>query len=125
MKFAFPRSVAALLALAALGTLSAMPAAHAEDAWPNKPIMLVSPYAPGGTTDGLARLLSTRLGEKIGQPIVVENRPGAGGNIGTAYVAKAKPDGYTFLLAASGPIVIAGALYPKLNYNPAKDFTAV
>ena len=123
MTFAFPRRVATLVAVAA--AFGAMPLAQAEDAWPNKPIMLVSPYAPGGTTDVLARLLSTRLGEKLGQPIVVENRPGAGGNIGTAYVAKAKPDGYTFLLAASGPIVIAGALYPKLNYNPQKDFTAV
>jgi tripartite-type tricarboxylate transporter receptor subunit TctC len=116
------QSLAAFLAIA---VQAAVPAAHAEDAWPNKPIMLVSPYAPGGTTDVLARLLSAKLHDRLGQTVVVENRAGAGGNIGTAYVAKSKPDGYTFLLAASGPIVIAGALYPKLNYRPDADFTAV
>jgi tripartite-type tricarboxylate transporter receptor subunit TctC len=122
MKSALPRCLALLLAGTAL---AAVPAAYAQDAWPNKTITLVSPYAPGGTTDVLARLLQNRLHDKLGQTVVVENRPGAGGNIGTAYVAKAKPDGYTFLLAASGPIVIAGALYKELPYDPDKDFTAV
>jgi len=118
-----PRRIATLLALVACTVL---PAAHAaQDAWPSKPITLVSPYAPGGTTDVLARLLATRLHEKLGQTVIVENKPGAGGNIGTAYVAKSNPDGYTFLLAASGPIVIAGTLYTKLNYKPESDFTAV
>lgn len=117
------RTLASLLAAA---SLCALPAAHAADAaWPNKPITLVSPYAPGGTTDILARMLSSRLNEKLGQTVIVENKPGAGGNIGTALVAKSKPDGYTFLLAASGPIVIAGTLYSKLNYRPEADFTAV
>jgi tripartite-type tricarboxylate transporter receptor subunit TctC len=118
----FTRRLSGLLALAALAVL---PAAHAEAPWPSHPITLVSPYAPGGTTDILARMLSARLGDKLGQSIVVENKPGAGGNIGTAYVAHAKPDGYTFLLAASGPIVIAGTLYTNLNYKPESDFTAV
>lgn len=121
MKIALPR----LALLFATAALAAVPAAHAQNGWPNRTITLVSPYAPGGTTDVLARLLSNRLHDKLGQAIVVENRPGAGGNIGTAYVAKANPDGYTFLLAASGPIVIAGALYAKLPYRPDKDFTAV
>jgi tripartite-type tricarboxylate transporter receptor subunit TctC len=99
--------------------------AQAADPWPNHPITFVSPYAPGGTTDVLARLLQAKLKDKLGQPIVVENRAGAGGNIGTAYVAKAKPDGYTFLVASSGPIVISGTLYSKLPYDPDKDFTDV
>lgn len=122
MKSPIPRTLALLLAATAF---AAAPAAQAQDKWPSHTITLVSPYAPGGTTDVLARLLSQRLHDKLGQAVVVENRPGAGGNIGTAYVAKAKPDGYTFLLAASGPIVIAGTLYKKLPYDPDKDFTAV
>ncbi|ARP94981.1 Bug family tripartite tricarboxylate transporter substrate binding protein [Bordetella genomosp. 13] len=118
------RALAPLLAAASLAVLPA--GAHAaEAAWPDKPITLVSPYAPGGTTDILARMLSSRLNDRLGQPVIVENKPGAGGNIGTALVAKSKPDGYTFLLAASGPIVIAGTLYTKLNYKPEADFTAV
>jgi tripartite-type tricarboxylate transporter receptor subunit TctC len=114
-----------LAALCAVATLAAVPVARAAEAWPDKPITLVSPYAPGGTTDVLARLLSNKLHDKLGQTVIVENRPGAGGNIGTSYVAHAEPDGYTFLLAASGPIVIAGTLYTKLPYHPDKDFTAV
>ncbi|WP_144640980.1 Bug family tripartite tricarboxylate transporter substrate binding protein [Bordetella genomosp. 13] len=115
-----------LAALFAVSACAALPAAHAADGkWPDKPITIVSPYAPGGTTDILARLLANRLNDKLGQTIIVENKPGAGGNIGTAQVAKSKPDGYTFLLAASGPIVIAGTLYNKLNYKPESDFTAV
>jgi tripartite-type tricarboxylate transporter receptor subunit TctC len=122
MSHALPRSLAALFAVT---TLAGFTAAHAKDTWPDRPISLVSPYAPGGTTDILARLLSPRLQAKLGQPVIVENRSGAGGNIGTAYVAKSKPDGYTFLLAASGPIVIAGTLYSQLPYHPEKDFSAV
>jgi tripartite-type tricarboxylate transporter receptor subunit TctC len=114
-----------LTALFAATTLAVTAGAHAADAWPDKTITLVSPYAPGGTTDVLARLLASRLHDKLGQTVIVENRAGAGGNIGTNYVAKAKPDGYTFLLAASGPIVIAGTLYRKLPYDPTKDFTEV
>lgn len=122
MSRALNRCFAALFAVAAVTAASS---ARSADAWPDKAITLVSPYAPGGTTDVLARLLATRLHDKLGQNVIVENRAGAGGNIGTAYVAKAKPDGYTFLLAASGPIVIAGTLYKKLPYDPAKDFTEV
>lgn len=114
-----------LLSVLAIASLAAFPAAQAQDKWPSKPITIVSPYAPGGTTDILARLLATHLNKALGETIIVENKAGAGGNIGTSQVAKAQPDGYTFLLAASGPIVIAGTLYSKLNYNPATDFTAV
>lgn len=122
------QKLTATLRAAAFG-LSAMAiasAAQAQAAWPAaKPITLVSPYAPGGTTDVLARLLAIKLQEKLGQTIVVENRPGAGGNIGTDYVAKAKPDGYTFMVDSSGPIVIAPSLYPKLPYKPESDLTAI
>jgi tripartite-type tricarboxylate transporter receptor subunit TctC len=122
MRRTFTRRLASLFAFAAF---AALPAAHAADAWPSRAINIVSPYAPGGTTDILARLLSERLTKSLGQTIIVENRAGAGGNIGTDYVARAKPDGYTFLLAASGPIVISGTLYPKLPYKPETAFTAV
>jgi tripartite-type tricarboxylate transporter receptor subunit TctC len=97
----------------------------AQTAWPSRPITLVSPYAPGGTTDVLARMLAVKLQDRLGQAVIVENKAGAGGNIGTDYVAKAKPDGYIFLLAASGPVVIAPSLYPKLPYKPLDDFTPI
>jgi len=116
------RRLVALFAVASAA--AALPAAHAAG-WPDHQITLISPYAPGGSTDILARLLASRLHDKLGQTIIVENKAGAGGNIGTAYVAKAKPDGYTFLVASSGPIVIAGTLYKSLPYDPKTDFTAV
>ncbi|MGO4812574.1 Bug family tripartite tricarboxylate transporter substrate binding protein [Cupriavidus sp. 2MCAB6] len=115
----------AKLLVAALSVCATVSAAHAEDRWPSKPISLIVPYAPGGTSDVLARILAAKLHDKLGQTFVVENKPGAGGNIGTNLVAKAKPDGYTFLVGSSGPIVIAGALYPKLPYRPETDFTPV
>lgn len=111
--------------VAALSVCATVPAAYAEDHWPTKPISLIVPYAPGGTSDVLARILAAKLHDKLGQTVIVENKPGAGGNIGTNFVAKAKPDGYTFLVGSSGPIVIAGALYPKLPYKPETDFTPV
>lgn len=107
-----------------MGAVLSIPAL-AQSNWPSKPIILVSPYAPGGTTDVLARMLAAKLQVQLGQPVIVENKAGAGGNVGTDYVAKAKPDGYTFLLAASGPLVIAPSLYPKLPYRPLEDFTPI
>jgi tripartite-type tricarboxylate transporter receptor subunit TctC len=95
-------------------------------AWPTKQsIRIISPYAPGGTTDVLARLLAQPLQQKLGQTVIVENKGGAGGNVGTDYVSKAAPDGYTLLLAASGPIVISPSLYAKIPYDSIKDFTFV
>jgi tripartite-type tricarboxylate transporter receptor subunit TctC len=112
--------VPALLAAALL------PAVALAQAWPAKqPIKIISPYAPGGTTDVMARLLAIPLQQKLGQTVVVENKGGAGGNVGTDYVSKAAPDGYTLLLAASGPIVISPSLYAKLPYQPIADFTFV
>jgi tripartite-type tricarboxylate transporter receptor subunit TctC len=89
----------------------------AQSAYPNKPIKLVVPFPPGGLIDNVARLISPALSTELGQAIVVENKPGAGGNLGAAEVAKANPDGYT-LLMASPPLSISPALYKNLPYNP-------
>jgi len=107
--------------LAALALAVAVPAAAQ---WPAKPVKIVVAFTPGGVHDTVTRLLSVPLGEALGQPIVIENRGGAGGNIAAESVAKSAPDGYTFLVAseamASNP-----ALYAKLAYDPVKDLTPV
>lgn len=96
------------------------------DSWPTRPIQMVVPFPPGSSPDTLARMLADPLAAKLGQPIVVENRPGAGGNIGTRQVAKAKPDGYTILLTINGPIVTAPSLYQKtLGYDPDTELQVV
>ena len=97
----------------------------AADAYPSKPIHFVVPYPPGGPTDLMARLLQASLQSRLGVPVVVENRAGAGGNIGTDVVAKAAPDGYTILLAASGPMAVNPTLYKRLPYNPQADLAPV
>ena len=99
--------------------------AHADGAYPARPIRLVVPFPPGGSTDVLARLLAEDLRNDLGQPIIVENRPGAGGNIGGELVARAAPDGYTLLMAAAGPTVINPSLYSKMAYDPAKDLAPI
>ncbi len=93
--------------------------------YPVKPVRLVSPYAPGGGTDILARLIGQKLSEALGQTVVVENRPGAGGTIGTEVVARSAPDGYTIMLASPSPIVVAPHLYKKLPYDPLKDLVPI
>lgn len=102
---------------AALATLAP---AHAQPAWPSKPIRVVVPFAPGGASDILARLIGKELSERLKQPVVVENKPGAGGTIGADYVAKSPPDGYTLLLADSSVVMTFPWLYPNLPYQ-AKD----
>src|SRR5687767_14514339 len=92
----------------------AAPAASVAQSYPSKPIRLVSPYAPGGGTDILARLIGQKLSEGVGQPVIIENRPGAGGIIGTEIVTKSPPDGYTIMLASPSPIVVAPHLHKKL-----------
>jgi tripartite-type tricarboxylate transporter receptor subunit TctC len=89
---------------------------HAQ-AWPAKPIKLVVPFPPGGLIDNMARLVSQRLAQELGQPVVIDNKPGAGGNVGAAEVARATPDGYT-LLMASPPLTISPALYSAMPYKP-------
>ena len=93
--------------------------------YPSRPVRLVVPFAAGGPNDIVARLVGGRLSDALGQPIVVENRPGAGGNIGTDFVAKAPPDGYTLLMGGNSPISLNVSLYPKLPYDPVKDFEAI
>ncbi|MGA0612079.1 tripartite tricarboxylate transporter substrate binding protein [Caldimonas sp. KR1-144] len=104
----------------------ALPAAWAQaQAWPAKPIRIVVPFAAGGTTDILARALAPELQKALGQPVVVDNKPGAGGNLGAAEVAKSPADGYTLLMGTVGTHGINAALYPKLPYDPVKDFVPV
>jgi len=92
--------------------------------YPNKPIRVISPWAPGGPAEGLARIVTTKMSEALGQPIVIEAKPGANGTIGTAYVAKAAPDGYTILLSHLGPTAISPALQKDLPYD-IKDFEPI
>ncbi len=114
-------------ALPMLGTGLALPAiARAEEGWPRKPLRLVVAFAPGGATDVQARLLAERLGARLGQPMVVENRAGAAGIIGTEAVARAVPDGYTLLQGTISTHAMNVPLYgSKLSYDPEKDFTPI
>ena len=112
------------LALACAAILPLMPAAHA-DAFPDRPITLVIPFPPGGPTDAMARTLAAEMKDRLGQPMVVENRAGAGGNIGAEYVARAAPDGQILLFGTSGPLAINASLYRKINYDPSKSFAPV
>jgi len=101
------------------------PAAPAQGGWPNKPIRIVVTFPPGGSTDAVVRMLVPRLNEKLGQQMVVDNRPGAGGNIGLAIVAKAPPDGYTLGLGAAGALSANASLYEQMPFDVAKDFKPV
>ena len=118
-----------LSALAALATVAATAgfstAAQAQAAWPNKPVRIVVPFPAAGTTDILARALAPELQRVFGQPFVVENKPGAGGNLGSAEVAKAAPDGYTLLMGTVGTHAINPSLYPKMPYDAVKDFAPI
>jgi tripartite-type tricarboxylate transporter receptor subunit TctC len=118
---------ARLAALAAtLGALAAMlPPCAVAQAYPTKPVRLMVPFPPGGSTDIVARVVSQRLGERLGQPIVIENRGGAGGTIGTGVVAKAAPDGYTLTVGSTSTHVVAPSVYQKLDYDPLKDFAPI
>ncbi|ALM81586.1 tripartite tricarboxylate transporter substrate binding protein [Bordetella sp. N] len=117
---------AAVLVLAAFGALGAMPApVHAADQWPSKPITLIVPFPPGGTTDVTGRILARALTTQLGQSVIVENRAGASGNIGSAFVARAKPDGYTLLMSGVGTHAANVALYDPMPYDPVKDFTHI
>ncbi|MDM0047025.1 tripartite tricarboxylate transporter substrate binding protein [Variovorax dokdonensis] len=121
-KFTSRRSV---LGACALAWLAATGVASAQDAWPSKPVRIVVPFAPGGTTDILARAIAPELSTAFGQQFFVDNRPGAGGNVGAEVVSHAAPDGYTLLMGTVGTHGINRALYPKLPYDPIKDFAPV
>lgn len=109
---------------AAVAVLSAT-SALADSSYPTKPVRIVVPLSAGGPTDLLARIVGQQLGERLGQPVIIENRPGAGGNIGAEIVAKAPPDGYTLFMGTSGPLSINPSLYNKLAFNPATDFAPI
>ena len=113
----------AILALAMLLLLGIGPAAAQN--YPQRPIKLIVPFAPGGGADLLARILQDPVARRLGQPVVVENRAGAGATIGADFVAKAAPDGYTILLATPGPQITNQYLMPSLPYDPNKDLVPV
>jgi tripartite-type tricarboxylate transporter receptor subunit TctC len=119
-------AVATLLAgsLAAPGVCVAADAG-AADKYPTRPIRLIAQFLPGTTTDIVARFIGSKLSDALGQQVVVDNRPGAGGTIGTDIAAKAMPDGYTLAMGAAGAIAIAPWLYPKLSYDPLRDLAPV
>ena len=99
--------------------------ASAADAYPSRPITMVVPSAPAGSTDMMARLVGDQLARALGQPVIVDNKPGASGNIGTEFVARAAPDGYTLLMQYSGYHVGNPALFPQIRWSPTKDFAPV
>ena len=106
-----------------LGLALALAASHAlAQAWPTKPIKWIVPFAPGGTTDILGRTIGDKLGVALGQPVIIENKPGAGGGLGADFVAKAAPDGYTILGGTISTNAINTSLYKDLPYDPVKDF---
>ena len=119
MRFARIMSVVAVFGLALSG------GAAAAQSWPTKPIRIVITFAPGGSSDIVARLLSGPLQEKLGQTIIVDNRPGGGGTIGADIVAKAQPDGYTLLLSNSAPISLSPFMLSSSPYDPMKSFSHV
>ena len=118
------RNVPLLLGMGALLCLAPGNGALAQS-YPAKPIRIVVAFAPGGPSDFAARVISQRLPERLGQQVVVDNRPGAGGLVGAEHVAKSQPDGYTLLIANVGMLSVARYLYSKLPYDPAKDFAPI
>src|SRR5690606_40057428 len=119
LKFlAWPAAAVASLAL------GAQPA-YAADNWPTKPIVLIVPFAAGGTTDLLARLVADGLSKGLKQNVIVENKPGAGANIGAADVARAAPDGYTLLMGTPGPLAINPFVYSQMTFDPSQAITDV
>ena len=119
--FPLSRRTCMLAAVATVAGAAAWPAA-AQSSYPNRPVVMVVPQAAGGTNDIVGRLVSQKLGEKLGVSTVVENRAGAGGNIGTQAVAKAAKDGYTLLMTISSSQAINPALFKNPGFDPVKDF---
>jgi tripartite-type tricarboxylate transporter receptor subunit TctC len=123
------RAIFALMAVLALATSARTQTSPTQasptQTWPSSPIRMVVPFAPGGGADLMARILADPLSKRLGQPIVIENKPGAGATLGADFVAKATPDGYTLLWTTPGPQITNPYLIPKLPYDPFKDFTAI
>ncbi|RDI28450.1 tripartite-type tricarboxylate transporter receptor subunit TctC [Pseudacidovorax intermedius] len=120
-----PRRRLVAVASLAAALLGAGSIAQAQDTWPTKTVRIVVPFAPGGTTDILARAVAPELSKAFGQQFIVDNRAGAGGNVGAEIVARSAPDGYTLLMGTVGTHGINRALYPKLPYDPIKDFVPI
>ena len=112
-----------LLVIAAVVFL--MPSAHAQTTYPSRPIRFIVPFTPGGSGDIFARPIAQKMSESMGQQVVVENRPGSGGVVGTEAAAKAAPDGYTMMMGLTANIAVNPALYAKLPYDPLRDFAPV
>lgn len=123
MRSIFPAWLASIAALAALAISPQLAAQGAP--WPSKPVRFVVPYPPGGSLDQVARALAEKMKDGLGQPVLVENRPGAGGNLGADLVAKSAPDGYSIVMGAVATHAINPALYPKMPYDPIKDFQPI
>jgi tripartite-type tricarboxylate transporter receptor subunit TctC len=120
------RLLAAALAAGSVALATPWHSAQAQPAaWPTKPIRLVVTFPPGGSSDAAARIVAPKLAERLGQPVVVDNKPGAGGGLGLELVAKAPADGYTIVLAAAGGLTANPSLYKSLNYDPVRDFAPV
>jgi tripartite-type tricarboxylate transporter receptor subunit TctC len=109
----------------ALSIAIGIPAAVMAQAYPNKPLRIVVGYTPGGTTDIIARVIAARLTVTLGQPVIVENRPGAGGNLGADSVAKAAPDGYTLQLGTAGNMTVNPSIYPNMGFDTVRDFQPI
>ena len=114
-----------LATLGSAGLAGSMPSAFAQDAWPSKPVSYIVPFTPGGSTDVIGRTLCEKLQAALGQPFVVDNKPGAAGAVGAGYVAKAKPDGYTLFGGTISTHAINASLYKNLPYDPVKDFEPI
>ncbi|MET3841435.1 tripartite tricarboxylate transporter substrate binding protein [Bradyrhizobium sp. OAE829] len=116
---------AVLTGAAALGGMSLLPRRAGADQWPTRPVKLVVPFAAGGTTDILARVVAAKVSEEFGQQFIVENKTGAGGNIAAEFVAKAEPDGYTFVVGTPGTHAINQFVFKNMNYDQARDIAPV
>lgn len=119
------RSIGSRLAALAVLTTGFMSVTAFAQGYPNKPIRLIVPWPAGGSTDVLGRALGVELGKQFGQPVIIENRAGAAGKIGTTVAAKSPPDGYTIYLGTIANFSVAAAWEPSLQYDPAKDFAPV
>ncbi len=120
-----PARVAASLAVSALTALCVLPDAASAQAWPQKPIRIISPFVPGGAIDLIVRPLQPFYEKLLGQPVTMDYRPGAGGSIGAAFVAKERPDGYTLIGTTTGPNAVAQSLFPDLPYHVVKSFSYI
>jgi tripartite-type tricarboxylate transporter receptor subunit TctC len=117
--------IACRITVAAAALCATSMLVDAAQPYPSRPIRIVVAYTPAGTTDILARIVGQKMNEAWGQPVIIDNRPGANGNIGTEYAARTQPDGHTFLMTTAGPHGINPSLYRKLGYDAVKDFSAV